>query len=153
MKFICESQLIFKVRVGGIEKVVRFSEPNSNNSTTVFMTQDKALIMAIRGHKFYKMGKIREVKQPGEVIDHIGAQVAKTLFPPKSAPITVPAKDIPALVKQPEPPAKVMNFESFSQLKNYLKKTYGQEAANLKTAPQVAKFAKEKGIAYTYNKK
>ena len=150
MKFICESQLIFKVKVGGTEKIVRFSEPNSGNSTTVFVTSDKALMTAIRGHKFYKQGKIREMRQPGDVIDD-AVQTAQTSS--KQVQAKAPERKAEAaVVAQPEEQTSVLNFESFSQLKNYLKKTYGQEAAGLKNVAQVAKFAKDKGIAYTYNK-
>lgn len=142
--------MIFKVRVGGTEKIVRFSEPNNNNSTTVFLTSDKALIAAIRGHKFYKQGKIREMREPGDAIDD-AVQTAQAAD--KKTRSEAPArKAVAAVVKEPEEQSGVLNFESFSQLKNYLKKTYGQEAAGLKNVAQVAKFAKDKGIAYTYNK-
>lgn len=47
--------------------------------------------------------------------------------------------------------AHIQEFAGYSQLKSYLKKTYGEEAKGVKTPEQVRKFAEEKGILFRFS--
>lgn len=119
MIFISDSRLVFKVNVNGVDKVVNFSEQGATSTASTFETEKKEVIAAIRSHKFYREGKIRELDMP-----------------------------------KPEAPAEVsdeiLEFASFSQLKAYLKKTFGAEAQQLKTPAQVKKFAIDNGVNYRF---
>lgn len=121
MIFISESRLIFKVQVNGVDKLVAFSEPGNGNST--FETNKREVAEAIRKHKFYRQGKIREFGS----------------LPDEAAPAPI--------VKDSE---EILEFGSFSQLKSYLKKTFGDEAKSIKTPAQVKKFASDKGVSYRF---
>lgn len=120
MLFISEHRLIFKVTISGTEKLVAFSEPNVNNTVTTFRTDDDAVIAAIRRHKFYRDGKIREKAEPKPV------KAAK----PKQA--------------------EKMMFDSFTHLKNYLIKTYNATAKEVKTPKQAEAFAKAHQLDYAF---
>jgi hypothetical protein len=47
--------------------------------------------------------------------------------------------------------ATIMEFAGYSQLKAYLKKTYGDEAKSVKTPEQVKKFAENKGVLFRFS--
>ncbi len=120
MIFISESRLVFKVKVNGIDKVVNFSEQGATSSSSTYETDKPEVITAIRSHKFYRDGKIREIDQP--------------------------KPEVPVEVSD-----EILEFASFSQLKVYLKKNFGADAQNLKTPPQVKKFAREHGVNYRFS--
>ena len=119
MMFCCDNMLVFNISVGGCQKRVEFSEAQPGVSSK-FMTNDEAVVEAIRKHKFYRQGKIWECETP--------------------KPKAVTATD-----------AVIQEFPGYSQLKAYLKKTYGDEAKSIKTPEQVKKFAEEKGVLFRFS--
>lgn len=129
MIFSSEKQLIFKVSIGeGAERLVVFGESHPGDPST-FVTHDASVIGAIRRHRFYKQGKIREYgSEPAEAV----AAAPTTTNTPQTAP---EEKD-------------VLRFSNFSQVKAHFKKTYGAEAKALKTPAQVEAFAKRVGVVY-----
>lgn len=143
MLFTSEHQLIFKVRVGNTERLVRFSDPNANSTSSSFETTDKDVINAIRRHKFFQTGHIK----------------AYGKFPESSEP-TSDAVTINEAEKTPkqkvwktEQEQQILVFANFSQLKNYLKKEYKEETNGIRTQSQVEAFAREKGITFKYETK
>lgn len=133
MLFSSEKQLIFKVRIGGTaERLVVFGESHPGDPST-FQTNDASVIAAIRRHRFYKDGKIRESGKEPEPISNEQA--------------TTPISNEPLKVNNEESEA-VLTFSNFSQAKSYFKKTYGVEAKSLKTPHDVTSFAKSKGVVY-----
>ena len=130
MIFICDSRLIFKVKVRETEKLVVFSEPGLGRST--FETDDRDVVDAIRRHKFHRQGKIREMgKEPAALV----------------------AEATTTTIEQEQPSTEsheLLEFASYSQLKVYLRKQFGIDASKLKTPPQVKKIAKEKGINFRF---
>lgn len=163
MLFRSEHQLIFKVKVGNTERLVRFSDPNANSSDSSFVTEDKAVINAIRRHKFFQTGKIKAYGVFPEDDSQQQAQVPAPSIEeqepyrkPLIKPSVTPSKPVAA---QPKPtPAtqsegKVLMFANFSQMKNYLKKEYKAEANSVRSLKDAEEFARKKGISFKYEKK
>ncbi len=129
MIFISDSRLIFKVNVRGTDKLVVFSEPGVGRST--FESNDRDVVDAIRRHKFHRQGKIREM----------GAEPEPTV-------------EASVATEQPETSTdtsqELLEFASYSQLKQYLRKQFGVDANQLKTPNQAKKVAREKGLNYRF---
>lgn len=140
MLFSSEKQLIFKVRIGGTaERLVVFGESHPGDPST-FQTNDASVIAAIRRHRFYKDGKIRESGKEPEPIKHEELTI-------NNGQAATPINNDPLKVNNEEPET-VLTFSNFSQAKSYFKKTYGVEAKSLKTPHDVTSFAKSKGVVY-----
>ena len=124
MLFYSESKLIFQIVVGGQYRIVEFSDSNVESRSCVFRTDNKDVIKAIRNHKFYRKGKIREQEEPKE-----------------------PKKQVKKPVDE-----GMKEFSSYSHLKAYLRTAYKNDPAvkKIKTPEDVAKYAQGIGLSYRF---
>ncbi len=136
MIFISDSMLVFQVMVGNVNKVVEFSERSPEGLATFSCDQDD-VIEAIRRHKFYRIGKIREYEPRGK-------NQAKAA--------AIPAAKATEAETAENSGEQVMEFSGFSQLKSYLRKTFKDDpkTKTLKTPKQTADYAASKGITYRF---
>ncbi len=118
MLFLAESRLVFHVAVGGVSKVVDFSE-GGEGMPSIYRTDDEAVIAAIRSHRYYRQGKIMEREDA-----------------------------VTASQQSGQGDDDVLDFTSYTQLKAYLKKTFKDDArvTKIKTPEQVKEYAREKGV-------
>lgn len=132
MLFFANTRLGFYVNVGGVNLMVEFSEANQGVPHT-FRTNDAVVINAIRKHKFYRQGRITERLEESDLV--------KEKEPSPSSTITSEETAVSD---------EVLEFNSYTALKAYLKKTYkGDEAVNkIKTPVQVKNYADSKGLAF-----
>jgi len=123
MLFYSNSRLIFQIVLNGQYRLVEFSEAGANSRCSTFRTREKSVIDAIRRHKFFRQGKIREENDEP------------------------PVKEV-----EKKKPEVILEFASYSQLKSYLRKNFkgDPKAAKLKTPQDAAKFAKENGVEYRF---
>lgn len=130
MLFFANTRLGFYVNVGGVNLMVEFSEANQGVPHT-FRTNDAVVINAIRKHKFYRQGRITERLEESDLVKE-----------KEPAPMTSSEE---TAVRD-----EVLEFNSYTALKAYLKKTYkGDEAVNkIKTPVQVKNYADSKGLAF-----
>lgn len=128
--------LVFQVMVGNVNKVVEFSERSPEGLATFSCDQDD-VIEAIRRHKFYRIGKIREYETRGK-------NQAKAA--------AIPAAKATEAETAENSGEQVMEFSGFSQLKSYLRKTFKDDpkTKTLKTPKQTADYASSKGITYRF---
>lgn len=140
MIFVSDSMLVFQVMVGNVNKVVEFSERSPEGLATFSCDQDD-VIEAIRRHKFYRIGKIREYETRG-----------KNQAKAANMPASTPAGEATGTEAAENSGEQVMEFSGFSQLKSYLRKTYKDDPAakTLKTPNSVSEFAKAKGLSYRF---
>ena len=145
MVFVSDSMLVFQIHVGGVNKVVEFSE-RSIDGLSCFRTDKEDVAEAIRRHKFFRIGKIRECgdnptsKPFGKSQGTVAAKPAENAAGTAAEESAGNADD------------SVMEFTGFSQLKSYLRKTYKDDPAakTLKTPKSVSEFAKAKGLSYRF---
>ena len=120
MLFTATSRMVFQVLIGGQYRIVEFSEQGNSGMPSTYRTEDENVIAAIRKHRYYLQGKIREHASPeakrtetvSEVLDFSGYSQLK------------------------------------SYLKKTFKDD--KRSAKIKTPEQVAAFAKEKGVSYRF---
>lgn len=112
--------------------MVEFSEANQGVPHT-FRTNDAVVINAIRKHKFYRQGRITERLEESDLVKEKEPSPSSTITSEETA-----VRD------------EVLEFNSYTALKAYLKKTYkGDEAVNkIKTPVQVKNYADSKGLAF-----
>lgn len=113
--------MVFQVLIGGQYRIVEFSEQGNSGMPSTYRTDDENVIAAIRKHRYYLQGKIREHASPEakrtetvseDVLDFSGYSQLK------------------------------------SYLKKTFKDD--KRAQKIKTPEQVAAFAKEKGVSYRF---
>ena len=123
MLFTATSRMVFQVLIGGQYRIVEFSEQGNSGMPSTYRTEDENVIAAIRKHRYYLQGKIRE---------HASPEAKRT--------------------EKKAVSEDVLDFSGYSQLKSYLKKTFKDDkrSAKIKTPEQVAAFAKEKGVRYRF---
>ena len=120
MLFTSESRMVFQVLIGGQYRVVEFSEQGNTGMSSTFRTDNEDVIAAIRKHRYYLQGKIREHADPK----------------PKEKPKVVEALEI----------SSYSQLKSY--LRKTFKDD--KRATKIKTPEQVAAFAKEKGVVYRF---
>ena len=84
MQFVSDSELIFKVCVGGQYKLVSFGE-RSDAGSSVFITKDPILAQAIRNTRYFKTGRIVEDLSKAEDMYYDSVEEARAQQEQKSA--------------------------------------------------------------------
>lgn len=143
MLFFANTHLMFYVNVGGVNLMVEFSEAGQGVPNT-FRTNDAMVIDAIRKHKFYRQGRITERMEESDLKKTDPTQ------DPTRPPLGEEVDKKAASNANAVVPDEVLEFNSYTALKAYLKKTYKDDEAvhRIKTPVQVKNYAQSKGVAF-----
>lgn len=144
--FSSERQLIFKVVVGGRDRLVEFGERNGSGRS-LFVTENSYIAGAIRRHDFYKNGIIEEaaMESPRTGESKAGEAVmesARTREGDKEGAGESEAGEISQDVKD----SNVQEFENISAAREYLVRTFGVDRKSVKLPSQIKSQAKKCGV-------
>ena len=149
--FSSERQLIFKVVVGGRDRLVEFGERNGSGRS-LFVTENSYIAGAIRRHDFYKNGIIEEAAmesprtgegKAGEAaLESPRTGEGKTREGDKEGAGESEAGEISQDVKD----SNVQEFENISAAREYLVRTFGVDRKSVKLPSQIKSQAKKCGV-------
>ncbi|MBR1654834.1 MAG: hypothetical protein IJ698_00225 [Prevotella sp.] len=129
--FSSERQLIFKVVVGGRDRLVEFGERNGSGRS-LFVTENSYIAGAIRRHDFYKNG----------IIEEAAMESPRTREGDKEGAGESEAGEISQDVKD----SNVQEFENISAAREYLVRTFGVDRKSVKLPSQIKSQAKKCGV-------
>ena len=144
--FSSERQLIFKVVVGGRDRLVEFGERNGSGRS-LFVTENSYIAGAIRRHDFYKNGIIEEAAMESPRTGESKAGEAAMESPrtregDKEGAGESEAGEISQDVKD----SNVQEFENISAAREYLVRTFGVDRKRVKLPSQIKSQAKKCGV-------
>lgn len=144
--FSSERQLIFKVVVGGRDRLVEFGERNGSGRS-LFVTENSYIAGAIRRHDFYKNGIIEEaaMESPRTGEGKAGEAVIpspRTREGDKEGAGESEAGEVSQDVKD----SNVQEFENISAAREYLVRTFGVDRKSVKLPSQIKSQAKKCGV-------
>ena len=150
--FAAERQLIFYANVKGRSRLIQFGERNHAGSS-VYMTQDSDTADSIRKNSMFRRGVIKETTVKGEKNEDAVTMSQKRGQAKKENSKAVTESQQSGQAKTDAGNDKKIVFPDFSHAREWFATKFNADRQEIKTPILLAKFAKEHGVKFEYQKK